>query len=286
MQTKKTFSEWFTHPYAVIVRDEENFEQRRSFKISYAKIMVFGVLIFGFMLLPVYFVSDALQALFERKNPIESKEAKLLTLISKVDSLELLSQHQETYLQKLNEIIRGDIHPDILEKEIQKEAENAIDWAEVEALNPIDSQFRKEFESKGGATPSGNRMKRDLGNIVLFAPAEGFVTRKYDPIQEHFGVDIVTPKANESIKSIASGTVIIASWTQDTGHVIGIQHPNQMVSFYKHNSVLLKKVGDFVDAGTAIAIIGNSGELTDGPHLHFEIWYDGSPVNPEDFISF
>ena len=103
--------------------------------------------------------------------------------------------------------------------------------------------------------------------------------------KQHFGIDIVAAK-DIPIKAIADGTVILSTWTYETGYVMAIQHSNNIVSFYKHNSALLKRLGDVVNAGEPIAIIGNSGEQSSGPHLHFEIWYEGSPVNPLDFISF
>ena len=91
---------------------------------------------------------------------------------------------------------------------------------------------------------------------------------------------------NTPVKCIADGTVIIASWTQDSGYVIGVQHRGNIISLYKHNAELLKKVGSFVNAGEIISIVGNSGEMTDGPHLHFELWYNGNPLNPEEFVTF
>lgn len=102
---------------------------------------------------------------------------------------------------------------------------------------------------------------------------------------EHFGVDLVAPK-NEAIKATLDGTVIFAEWTLETGYVIEIQHTNNLISVYKHNSVLHKKQGDKVNAGDVIAIVGNSGELSTGPHLHFELWYNGIPINPQEYIMF
>jgi murein DD-endopeptidase MepM/ murein hydrolase activator NlpD len=125
----------------------------------------------------------------------------------------------------------------------------------------------------------------NLQDISFFPPIKGIVTEKFDAKTKHLGVDLVA-QANEPIKAIADGTVVFASWTEDTGNVIGIQHQGNIVSFYKHNAALLKKQGDFVRAGDVIAIIGNTGRLSSGPHLHFEIWYKGNAINPEKFISF
>ena len=107
----------------------------------------------------------------------------------------------------------------------------------------------------------------------------------FDPTIQHFGVDIVAPK-DETIKFTLSGTVILATSTSETGHVIGVQHKNNLISLYKHNSILLKKVGNYVKAGDPIAIIGNTGNLTTGPHLHFELWLNGNALDPAAYIAF
>ena len=111
------------------------------------------------------------------------------------------------------------------------------------------------------------------------------ITDGFNTKTKHFGVDLVA-KEKTRISATLEGVVVIRNWTSETGHVIGIQHKNGYFSLYKHNSVLLKSVGDFVTIGDHIAIIGNSGELSSGPHLHFELWHDGIPVNPENYITF
>lgn len=127
--------------------------------------------------------------------------------------------------------------------------------------------------------------KAKLGQYYLLAPISGPVSADFDPNGKHFGVDILGPK-NTAIKAIMDGYVISSDWTLESGNTVAIQHANNIVSFYKHNSSILKKAGSFVQAGEAIAIIGNSGTLSDGPHLHFELWYNGHPVNPAEFINF
>ena len=150
-------------------------------------------------------------------------------------------------------------------------------------LAATDSAFKKEFEQSDlSVSIKGNR---DLEQTFFFTPITGFVSDKYNLKKGHYGIDIVA-KANEPVKCIADGTVIIASWTQDSGYIIAVQHAGNLISVYKHNAGLLKKVGNFVNAGDIVAIVGNSGEMTDGPHLHFELWYNGNSLNPEEFVTF
>ena len=120
---------------------------------------------------------------------------------------------------------------------------------------------------------------------MFFSPIKGVVTSKFDRKKNHFGTDIVAKK-DEPIKCVYDGVVVISHWTSETGYVIGIQHENNYFSLYKHNSVLLKEEGDRVNSGEVIAIIGNSGEFSSGPHLHFELWHKGTPINPENYILF
>ena len=131
----------------------------------------------------------------------------------------------------------------------------------------------------------GTADRRELAGIFFFPPLQGIVTSKFDRRQDHFGIDVVS-QADAAVKACLNGTVTLASWTTDAGHVLHVQHANDLVSIYKHNSVLLKKVGDKVKAGEAVAIVGDSGELTTGPHLHFELWLNGEAVDPEAYMVF
>ena len=119
----------------------------------------------------------------------------------------------------------------------------------------------------------------------FFTPVAGLVTREFNPVAGHFGIDLVAAP-NEVVKATLEGTVIMSTWTLETGYVIQIQHGNELLSVYKHNAALFKSVGEKVVAGDAIAIVGNSGELTTGPHLHFELWHNRVPLNPADYIVF
>ena len=142
-----------------------------------------------------------------------------------------------------------------------------------------------EREDSYSLKSSSNANQNSNRNIYFFTPLKGSLTNSYDPTTDHFGVDVVAPK-DEAIKATLDGTVISADWTVETGYVIHLQHKNDLISVYKHNSVLLKKTGDLVKAGEPIAIIGNSGELTSGPHLHFELWKAGIPLDPTKYVNF
>src|SRR5690606_18327529 len=124
-----------------------------------------------------------------------------------------------------------------------------------------------------------------FSDAYFFPPLKGVVTGSFEPSQNHFGVDIVSAD-NEPVKSIAAGTVMLASWTLETGYVITVQHCYELIYTWKHNSVLLIKLGDPVRGGGIISISGNTGEQSTGHHLHMELWYKGNPLNPQEFITF
>jgi murein DD-endopeptidase MepM/ murein hydrolase activator NlpD len=132
---------------------------------------------------------------------------------------------------------------------------------------------------------AANQKRSSIVGFLFFTPLKGIITSEFNPAQGHYGIDIVS-KQNEAVKSVLDGTVIFSNWTLETGYVMSVQHSQNIVSIYKHNSVLLKKTGEYVRAGEPIAIVGETGEQITGPHLHFELWNDGRPVNPKDYITF
>ena len=156
---------------------------------------------------------------------------------------------------------------------------------------PEDEELRDKVETEDALTISpeefinSRKPDRELYEIYFVPPVNGEISAPFMPDKEHFGVDVLAPK-NTPVRATMDGYVIASDWTLETGYTIGIQHDNNLISFYKHNSVLLKKVGEPVKAGEAIAIIGNTGTLSDGPHLHFELWQNGKPINPADYIRF
>src|SRR5690606_29303716 len=215
---------------------------------------------------------------------------KLIELSMNIDSLVERNNQQTLYIDNLKRILNGEIEPVELRqvKSLSEEEEIANLNREISLKNTskIDSQFRREFEEYGlSMVSTAAAYPSELQELFYFAPVSGIVTSPFDPSSGHYGVDIVA-KDNEPVKAVAEGSVIFSGWSQEYGYTLIIQHKAGTISVYKHNSELLEREGSYVGAGNVIAIIGNTGELTDGPHLHFELWYNGNPVNPEEFVSF
>lgn len=287
MKQKKTFSNWLTERYLLIIRNEENFAEKRFLGFTYAKFLLFSSLIFLVLMIFSLFLSRTLlEQWFDPRHAQIEANKKLYTLSLRLDSLELEVQHKDQFISLFKGFLTGNIDSGRIDSFRQRSLLQEREYKIIDfSTTPIDSQLRKEFELAESTLNLTSRTVSELQEMFLFSPISGLISQKYDIKDDHFGVDIVSKK-NEPVMSVASGTVILSSWTQDTGYVIAIQHSSNLISVYKHNAELLKKTGSFVTGGDVIAIIGNTGELTDGPHLHFELWYKGNAVNPEDFILF
>ncbi len=211
----------------------------------------------------------------------------ILLLRERVLELERLAETQNLYIVNLRRLLSGEVI-------------DHVDTTAVRVVNPDsmytvsrideDETLRQTIALEDKLVALDNqahstRSMRAVEQLYLVPPLTGVLSLGYDPSRNHLGVDINAP-ANTPIKSIASGHVVFAGWTLETGNTIGILHHDQLMSFYKHNSSLLQKEGNFVQAGEAIAIIGNTGTLSSGPHLHFELWIDGKPVDPTRYINF
>lgn len=226
-------------------------------------------------------------------------QREYLELDRQIQNLEKTITARDTYIESIQRILEGkpqtrsDVTKNVQIKQVKPESEPKV---------KEDSLLRAEFESllareipaKGKATErKSSPMPRTFGPEVsevntplnLVAPIRGPMGAKYNPETGHLGVDIMAAQ-NTPIKAMLDGTVIQADWSIENGHTIALQHNNNLVSIYKHNSALLKKTGSRVKSGEAIAIIGNTGTLTNGPHLHFELWFKGKPVNPSDYLRF
>lgn len=288
MKPKKTISDRLTTKYQVVVRNEENLAETSSTGFTYAKVLVISVSVFLLLFAFSLFLSKTLLAKwFDPKYAQMEANKKLYELAVKVDSLAVEVNQKDLFIQNFQRVLSGDTSSGFTDPaEVLGGQSKPVTAVGNMDLAASDSLFRKEFEnSEFSLVTLASGKYRELQEMFFFTPITGFVSDHYDIKKGHYGIDIVA-KTNEPVKCVADGTVVMASWTQDAGHVIAVQHRGNLVTVYKHNAGLLKKVGSFVNAGDIISIVGNSGEMTDGPHLHFEMWYNGNSLNPEDFVTF
>jgi len=287
LRTRKTLSNWLTTKYLLIIRNEENLSERSTISFTYTKLIVFSFALFTILLiLSLYLASSILSQWYDPRHATLEANKKFIQLSLKLDSLHYEVERKDMFINTFKSILMEDFEG-FDSTEMKNPQITQTSYTGEDVLAPIDSLIRRQFEEVGEEYMGINTQPylQDLQDIYFFTPISGIITARFDLSQEHYGVDIVA-KTDEPVKSIADGSVIVADWTQGSGNIIAVQHRGNLISVYKHNAALLKKVGNFVSAGEIIAIIGNTGELTTGPHLHFELWYNGNPVNPEDFVSF
>lgn len=288
MKPKKTIAERLTARYQLVIRKEDNLEEKSSIGFTYAKLLILSMVVFMLIFsLSLYLSQTLLARWYDPRYAQMETNKKLLQLALKVDSLAVEQDNKEQFILNMKRVFNGDTTGSFTDPNTKLRGQDRpIKPVSNVKLEPTDSLFRKDFEKTEMAlvTLTGSKYK-ELREVFFFSPITGFVSDRYDVKKGHYGIDIVA-KTNEPVKSIADGTVIMASWTQDAGYVIAVQHRGNLIAVYKHNAELLKKVGSFVNAGDIISIVGNSGEMTDGPHLHFELWYNGNSLNPEEFVTF
>lgn len=287
MKAKKTLSSVLTTRYQLIIRNEENFAEKTSLGFTYSKLILFSFLLFIAVFgMSLFLVETVLEKWFDPKYEQMVLNQQLYGLALKVDSLALEVDRKDRFISNFQRVLSGDTSDFQDPSEILRGESQPLTRPSDLQLEPTDSAFRRDFEKSDLSLISlANAKRQELHEAFFFSPITGFISDRYNVKKGHYGVDIVT-RTNEPVKCIADGTVLFSSWTQDAGYVIMIQHNANLISIYKHNAELYKKVGTFVNAGEIIALVGNSGELTNGPHLHFELWYNGNSLNPEEFVTF
>jgi murein DD-endopeptidase MepM/ murein hydrolase activator NlpD len=222
-------------------------------------------------------------------NPIEKKALidKNISLDQKLNEIILKTEKEEKYLKNVQQILNGSVPNN--EKDTSFQKFSSTKSSEKDIISMSEKSLREKVNNREkfdvDIIPGGALKSEVLPEVLLFQPINGEVTNKMNISSGHFGIDIIAPK-NEAVVSILKGTVVYQNWSPTDGHVIHIQHKKNLLSIYKHNSEVLKNTGEFVDAGEPIAIVGNSGAHSTGPHLHFELWHNGHPINPENFINF
>jgi murein DD-endopeptidase MepM/ murein hydrolase activator NlpD len=287
LEPKKTLSNWLTTRYQLVIRNEENFAEKTSMGFTYSKVIFFSVIVFtGLFVMSLFMSKTILAKWFDPKHEQMVLNQQLFELAQKVDSLGLEVDRKDQFIANFQRVLSGDT-ANFQDPAEALRGENApLRRPSDLQASTTDSLFRRDFEKSDMSLITVSTKKyQELQETFFYSPIAGFVSDQYNVKKGHLGVDVVA-KANEPIKCIADGTVVFSSWTQDSGYVIMVQHRGNLISSYKHNAQLLKKVGTFVNGGEIISIVGNSGELTNGPHLHFELWYNGNSLNPEEFVTF
>ncbi|WP_034042375.1 M23 family metallopeptidase [Wocania ichthyoenteri] len=270
--------------YRLVILNENTFEERLSFKLTRLNVFVLASISIILLISATY----ALIAFTPLREYIPGYSStalkkKAIELNYKTDSLQQVISMNELYYASIKKVLQGDVSATEFNKDSIIEAVK-LEVGEVD-LNPNleDSLLRQKVdkEDKYNLFESAT----SAANFVLFPPVNGTISEDYNLKKKHYAVDIVVAK-DAPVKATADGIVIFAEWTPSTGHVIIIEHSYGLISVYKHNGALTKAQGDLVKAGEVIATAGNSGELSTGPHLHFELWNDGYPINPTNFIDF
>lgn len=279
----KSIAKKLLHKYRLVILNEDTFEERLSFKLTRLNVFILSgitaILLIGLTTLFIAFTP--LREYIPGYSSTSLKKNAAL-LLAKTDSLENAIRVNEQYYNSIRGVLTGDIPVVAFDRDSIQEAIFNSDELEM-TPSKEDSLLRElvDQEDKYNLFESASTE----GDISLFAPIKGTVSQAYSVQEKHYGIDVVAEK-DTPILAAADGTVIFAEWTAETGHVIIVKHDNDLITVYKHNSSLSKSQGELVKAGEVIATIGNTGELTTGPHLHFELWRSGYPINPVDFIDF
>ncbi len=288
----KRWRESLKHNYRLVVMNNETFEEVGSYKLTLLNvyIAVTSLLVVVAMAVVMAIAFTPLKKYIPGYGDTVQME-ELAGIHRAVHDLEKSMNEHKTYTDNFRDMLVGNVMTaEDLEESEGDEAEQEMPQA-VE-LSEEEVRLRREMElasvgrsARGEQGPKAGSPDVPLEQHFFVAPVTGEISAAFDPDSKHVGVDILAPK-NTAVKAAMDGTVFFSDWTQETGNTIGIQHEHNIVTFYKHNSELLKPAGSKVKAGEAVAIIGNTGKLSTGPHLHFEMWHNGRPVNPTDYINF
>ncbi|MCG5644010.1 M23 family metallopeptidase [Flavobacteriaceae bacterium LSUCC0859] len=281
---KKGSGNKWRYKYRLVVLNEDTFEEKVSFKLSRMNVFVVGTLsamaLIALTILLVAFTSLREYIPGYASTDLRRQAVELLEL---TDSLSRVIDYNDRYVERIRGVLSGQYAPSEIEID-SIDLPFVLDTTTIE-LSPIreDSLLRAQVALEDRYNLFENN--KAAFDTALFSPLSGMITQAFDPEIKHYAIDI-TAVQDAPVKSIAAGTVVFSEWTSDTGYVIMVQHKNGMLSVYKHNGSLLKNQGDAVLAGEVIAAVGDTGEFSTGPHLHFELWENDRPVNPLNYIDF
>ena len=268
--------------YRLVVLNEDTFEEQFFFKLSRFNVIIISTLILSFFIIGTFFLISY-TSLREYIPGYPSTELRLNAVRNafRLDSITIAMQESSLRFQYLQKALSGDVDSDL---NLDENKANDLDRKTlIVKKNISDSLLREEvYQEDKYNINSGDEARV---NFVLYPPAIGEISQIYNFEDKHYGIDIILSE-NDPIKAVNEGTVIFSEWSAETGYVIIIEHPYNLISVYKHNSSLSKTQGDYVKTGEVIATAGNTGEYSTGWHLHFELWSQGYPLDPVNFIDF
>jgi len=274
----------FQNPYRIVIFNDLNLHIIRQVRFN-ARTLLMALIFAVILIITGVTILIAFTPLREYipGYPTGKMRQMLIRNVLVVDSLETEIQRRDRYFKEFRAMLAGETNSDTVVKRGAVPRPDQVQFKKYDHDSLFKDEIAQEQVNLGiNSTPA---TKGGVAGLLFFPPLSGMITGKYDLSNRHVGVDIVG-KPNARISAALDGTIIFAGYTIDTGYVIYIQHEQNLVTVYRHNAELLKIQGDKVRAGEAIAIMGNSGKETTGPHLHFEMWLNGIAVNPEEYIKF
>ena len=268
--------------YRLVIQEEKTYKEKFKLKLSRTNVFLGGtfisLIIVSITTIIIFFtpVREYIPGYDTTKMRIQA-----INNLERLDSLINQLSINENYLEAVFQTINGEDYKNIYTNESQR---ISVDLSELDmSLRVEDSILRKvvEREDKFNVIESETQTL----NLEMSPPVRGIIIESFDVSIKHYGIDIVL-KEQTPVKAVADGIVLLSEWTIDSGHTVIVYHKDQLTSVYKHNYLSKVKTGDYVKQGQVVALSGNTGELTSGPHLHFELWDSNGPINPEDFIIF
>ena len=272
------------YKYKLSVINETSYEEVFNFRLSQLHVLTaLSVLAVILVVLTILLIAFTDLREFIPGYPDGNMRQMIAQNALRVDSLENELLKRDRFFKSIRLVLNGG-DTTSLERSREDTARYRNDTIRFQ-ISEQENEFRAAIEERERFNLSLGMKEQNHDYYHFFPPVEGIVTQSFDEKKRHYGTDIVA-KANAKVAAVLDGVVIFTDWSVKTGYVIQVQHTNDLISVYKHNSILLKKQGDYVRAGEVLGVVGNTGEESSGPHLHFELWRAGNPLNPENFIKF
>ena len=272
------------YKYKLSVINETSYEEVFNFRLSQLHVLTaLSVLAVILVVLTILLIAFTDLREFIPGYPDGNMRQMIAQNALRVDSLENELLKRDRFFKSIRLVLNGG-DTTSLERSREDTARYRNDTIRFQ-ISEQENEFRAAIEERERFNLSLGMKEQNHDYYHFFPPVEGIVTQSFDEKKRHYGTDMVA-KANAKVAAVLDGVVIFTDWTVKTGYVIQVQHTNDLISVYKHNSILLKKQGDYVRAGEVLGVVGNTGEESSGPHLHFELWRAGNPLNPENFIKF